>query len=228
MKKKRFIFLGGGVVVLAALVALVIFFVVPQSKYSGAQKQKNENKAAQAYDTYDALGDFRDAQALKKALQDAVIASRGVVEVEFAGRTWLVLEEKDGNRLLLLKNMLAELPYHTSLEDVTWETSSLRAYLNGAFLQSLPKNDRDRVQTVGSDAVFCLSVPEAKLYFADNAAREASFNGGANVYWWLRTSGSKAFLAATVSAAGEIGTTGSGVNYAKRYVRPALWVSIPN
>lgn len=48
---------------------------------------------------------------------------------------WRVLEVSGGTALLLSDRCLDAVPYHTEYEDVFWEDSSLRSWLNHAFLQ---------------------------------------------------------------------------------------------
>lgn len=47
---------------------------------------------------------------------------------------WVVLDVQDGKALLLSKYGLDSVPYNTEREDITWENCSLRAWLNGEFL----------------------------------------------------------------------------------------------
>ena len=49
---------------------------------------------------------------------------------------WMVLDTQDGKALLLSKYGLDMKPYNTELEDITWETCTLRAWLNSDFLES--------------------------------------------------------------------------------------------
>lgn len=46
---------------------------------------------------------------------------------------WIVLDKKDGKYLLLSKYCLDAKPYNTELEQVTWETCTLRNWLNNDF-----------------------------------------------------------------------------------------------
>ena len=47
---------------------------------------------------------------------------------------WIILDSQ-GNRILLLSKRAVEtLPYHSTDEPVTWESCSLRSWLNGEFL----------------------------------------------------------------------------------------------
>ena len=49
---------------------------------------------------------------------------------------WLVLDRQDDRLLLLCKRALETMPYHDTEMVLSQETSSLRAWLNGAFLDS--------------------------------------------------------------------------------------------
>lgn len=103
---------------------------------------------------------------------------------------WIVLE-REGNRALLISNRALDTrPYHDEDADVTWETCSLRKWLNEDFLnQAFTKKQRSAILTTrvkpdldvnkGIDAgaetqdkVFILSGSEAFLYFDSYAARE--------------------------------------------------------
>lgn len=49
---------------------------------------------------------------------------------------WLVLVEENGKKLLLAEEILDCIPYNDSFGEVTWETCSLRKWLNGEFLNT--------------------------------------------------------------------------------------------
>ena len=107
---------------------------------------------------------------------------------------WIVLDVQDGSALLISKYGLDCQPYNTTRKTVTWETCSLRAWLNGDFLNSAFSDDETKLIlettvdnskiTIGSkfgwntdwqpdtkDKVFLLSYKEAKEYFASNEER---------------------------------------------------------
>lgn len=48
---------------------------------------------------------------------------------------WIVLAQKEDTVLLLSKYILDAKPFNEELVDVTWETCSLRKWLNGDFLK---------------------------------------------------------------------------------------------
>ena len=105
---------------------------------------------------------------------------------------WIVLDVQDGNALLISKYGLDVQPYSTESTAATWETCTLRAWLNGDFLNAaftpeeqeailVSETDNSRDQGYGDwnaddgsntqDRVFLLSYAEANKFFrvtADN------------------------------------------------------------
>lgn len=96
---------------------------------------------------------------------------------------WIVLDANEDGALLISKYVLACRPYNNDYKNVTWETCSLRKWLNGDFYDSAfseteknfikPSallNDNNQLwQTKGGnntdDNVFCLSVSEIQKYY---------------------------------------------------------------
>jgi len=101
--------------------------------------------------------------------------------------SWLVLDhdEKNGRALLLSRQGLTAMRYHEKRTEVTWETCSLRAWLNGSFIDTAfnagerqailtTKVDNSAAQSYASvsapggadtqDSVFLLSYGEANKY----------------------------------------------------------------
>ena len=111
--------------------------------------------------------------------------SNGKEDVE-----WLVLEVKDGKALVISKYALDCKPYNTSYTDVTWETCTLRKWLNNDFLGSaFSADEKAMIHTVTvsadknpnyntnpgnatQDQVFLLSITEANKYFSSDSARQ--------------------------------------------------------
>ena len=96
---------------------------------------------------------------------------------------WIVLERQDNKALLLSKYILDCKNYNEIEDNVTWEHSTLRIWLNTLFYSiAFDSTERDMVLAVKNinkenseygasggnetvDKVFCLSVDEAKKYF---------------------------------------------------------------
>ena len=147
---------------------------------------------------------------------------------------WLVLEERDGCRLLLSKYNLQCWSYHVR-QSVTWEKSDLRGLLNEVFYpEAFSEEEQDKILKAAVDGVcdrvFLLSVEEARWYFCDDEERVTiptpyACRRGARQGWWLRDRGMNGGYAADVLENGEICSEGEEV-YEPGGVRPALWVRI--
>jgi len=241
---KHTLLIGAIALALIGIVAVpTLVIAIPAAKLSMASSLQDNGNTACAFEAFDRIGDYRDAQARKARLQADVIQSRSAQAMDFGGYSWLVLEERDGKILLLLKDILELMPYNEALTATSWETCTLRAYLNSAFYSSFSEAERIRIvetaianrdnaengTKAGSDTkdyIFLLSLAEAKLYFPTDAARAARSGRGAAAWWWLRSPGMEPMLAATVGSDGALGYAGSGVNYTNRGVRPAMWVTM--
>ena len=123
---------------------------------------------------------------------------------------WLVLDVQDGKALLISRYGLDAQPYNTTSTDVTWETCTLRTWLNSDFLNAaFSQKERNAIavtevdnskkqgkaeDTNGGkntkDQVFLLSYAEVEQYFDSNedrmcaptdyAIKQGAANQGAN------------------------------------------------
>lgn len=102
---------------------------------------------------------------------------------------WLVLDEQDGKVLVISKYALDAQPFNEEDVDVTWETCTVRNWLNGEFINSAFINsERVKISTVTvtadanpdyntdpgndtQDKVFLLNIAEANEYFDSGEAR---------------------------------------------------------
>lgn len=154
---------------------------------------------------------------------------------------WLVLDKQNGKVLLISKDCLDTKPYNEEYEPVTWETCTLRQWLNGEFINGafaekekalicdtyLQNPDNPKEGTDGgndtTDKVFLLSIDEAEKYFDNTVARRAGatdyaiangigMTGSGGSYWWLRSPGSVNDRAASVSYDGYVEESGERVN----------------
>ena len=169
---------------------------------------------------------------------------------------WLVLEVKDGKALVISKYALDCKRYNTSETDVTWETCTLREWLNNDFINAaFSADEKAMIPTVTvsadknpdyntnpgnatQDQVFLPSITEANKYFSSNSVRKCKptdyavacgasvSSSNGNCWWWLRSPGYIPYTAAFVYIAGDIYEGGINVNYDNIAVRPALWIDL--
>ena len=161
---------------------------------------------------------------------------------------WIVLDVQDGRSLLISKYALDGQRYNTKGAGVTWETCSLRTWLNESFINeafSSAEQARIPIATATADKnskyetnpgkdtqdrVFLLSIPEVYEYFDSNEARQCKPTAfavaqGSNSWWWLRSPGSE-YCAAFVSIAGSVNYVGRRVDDNVFAVRPAIWIDL--
>ena len=151
---------------------------------------------------------------------------------------WQVMDENGKFRMLLAKAPVAQQPYNERYLDTSWQTCTLRKWLNGPFVretftmeeqtrilatrvENLPNPKYYTNAGAGSvDKLFILSLDEVEKYLPTDALRAAGS------WWWLRSPGSNLLSAAAVYEDGSIYDTGINVNYTDGGVRPALWLRL--
>ena len=160
-----------------------------------------------------------------------------------------------GNALLLSRYVIEAKPYHSELEESSWEESTVRTWLNTDFynlafaeaeFEVVEKELKNDVGAATEDKVFLLSKEEAEYYFSSDESKIAkatdcaiahgvyefnNFEGdyenlNRNCRWWLRSSNLSDGGALWVNALGEIDVFGYRANTVMVGVRPAMWVKI--
>ena len=167
---------------------------------------------------------------------------------------WLVLAKANNRLLVISKYALDCKPYNNSNVSVTWETCTLRNWLNNDFLNAaFSSAEQAMIPTVmvwadknpdystnpgnsTQDKIFLLSIPEVNKYFASDSARQCkptayakkqgAYTSSSGFYWWwLRSPASNQVGAAYVDADGGVSEVGAaGGVYVA--VRPALWINL--
>jgi len=66
-------------------------------------------------------------------------------KIEFGGLSWLILDKEEDKVFLLSELVLFDMKYNEELVSTTWETSSIRKYLNNEFFNSFSPEDRQRI-----------------------------------------------------------------------------------
>lgn len=163
---------------------------------------------------------------------------------------WRILA-KEGNRILVIsKYALACESYHTEYRSVTWESCTLRKWLNNEFLnEAFTEPEKSRIPTVSvagdtnggnntQDQVFLFSIQDVNTYFNTDEDRQceateyAKAQGGwsrsenGKSSWWLLTPGSISHSVAYVDDDGSIYDVGEHINSEYVNVRPAMWIDL--
>lgn len=243
------------------------------TKYNDAIALMNAGNVVEAYETLVALDGYKDSADKANSIyyqykvEKLKVAKAGDYaffgEYEQDNNTangkedieWLVLEVKDGRALVISKYALDCQQYNTEFTDVTWETCTLRKWLNNDFINAaFSAEEKAMIPTVTisadknldystnpgnatQDQVFLLSITEANKYFSSDSARQceptdfAVANGAwesdsGNCWWQLRSPGYYQVYAANVFCDGYVYEYGDNVNYVGSAVRPALWIDL--
>jgi len=164
--------------------------------------------------------------------------------IQFGEYEWRVLDVQDSNAFLLSDSLLEQRPYHANGGDITWEHSSLRAYLNSEFYNNFSEAERELIiettvinhdhpqGTPGGndtvDRIFLLSIDEAE----QNLPELSRISGQG--LWWLRTPGRNSNSAAMLLSGADVvdeftrSYTYSGnpvqTSSGDCQVRPAMWI----
>ena len=266
--------------IVCAVIAFIIVLntvIIPNGKYNDAIALMDAGKYSEAISAFEALDGYKDSvnkieecnvniygEEVWNKVKSVNVGdvykfgsyeqdnnkSNGQEDIE-----WLVLE-KDGTKILVVSKYALDCkPYNTSYTDVTWETCTLRKWLNNDFLGSaFSANEKAMIPTVTvsadknpdyntnpgnamQDQVFLLSITEANKYFSSDSARQckptdyAVANGAwesdsGNCWWWLRSPGYTQNYAACVYNVGDVYESGDVVDRGDRAVRPALWIDL--
>lgn len=219
---------------------------IKDNLYFNAISLANEGEYKNAVTILEGLDNYKDSMALimKYSLlgceigdeiifgsyeQDGDI-SNGTEDIE-----WIVLK-REGNKVLVIsKYCIEQKPFNETLDNVTWERSTLRKWLNNDFYNDAFSEDQQakitssNIENVGNDTVdkvFLLSESEAIDYFDSDSDRRASatdYVSTSHCYWFLRTTGS----VSNVAHVDYKGFVGYYENVDRNWwVRPAMWIEI--
>ena len=167
---------------------------------------------------------------------------------------WRVLQSENGEAFLLSDVILDKKAYDESYEYITWEESSLRAWLNEKFMNrtfsaeekekinitEIVNQDNPAYGTEGgnntSDKIFLLSSAEVdekedgkKYGFLNDETRKCKANSFSEMeiaFWWLRSPGYNSSSATEVFGYGRINRDGNNVYDNIAGVRPALHLNL--
>lgn len=157
---------------------------------------------------------------------------------------WLVLKNDGSKALLISKYALDCQQYNTTYPSVTWETCTLRKWLNGAFISNAFSHEEQAMilsttteSAYTKDRVFLLDWAEAQKYFSPDGTRQcqgtaycyaqgADKDEDGNCRWWLRSPGDDLYRTPCVDRYGSIDEDGYLVVNDTTAVRPALWINL--
>ena len=238
-------------------------------KYNNAISLMEDGKYAQARPIFESLDGYKDsAEKINQILAKCPLLNVSVGDYIKFGKyeqdnnadngkeqiEWLVLDVVDDRALVISEYVLDRKPYHTTTTNITWETCSLRSWLNNDFLNSAFTNaEKEFIPTVlvtadkhpqytmnnpgndVNDKIFLLSITQMNKYLSSNTdkhgwtsdyaiAQGLSTSGIGSCKWWLRTASNGYVNATFVEWDGTYSGTSVGYQYCG--VRPAMWIDL--
>lgn len=230
-----------------------------EQQYAEAKELCAAGKYDEAYPMLIALNGYRDSEKLASDVYDdyksAVIRNAKVGDSVWFGAyeqdndlsngaedvEWVVLTRDDDGILVISRYALDYMQYSSSTENVSWDTCSLRKWLNDTFLRSaFSEDEQNRIRDV-IGKVFLLSTPDAYKYMGTDEARRCvptayaiakgaitsssyQVDGKDTCGWWLRTPYSSNWHAAVITIDGAVSTLDVDIWLIYYGVRPALWI----
>ena len=146
---------------------------------------------------------------------------------------WIV-SAVDGDHMLLVSQYLIPCSqvnrmFDSKTYNSTWETSTMRTWLNGGFLaETFSEDERSYlIPDALGDLVSLPSKEEVEAFTGDRELLAARYKDNAYASsWWLRSEGAKVGNIAYVNGRGSVVEAGMPANYTMG-VRPMIWVCIP-
>lgn len=163
--------------------------------------------------------------------------------------TWRVLEVNNDKALIISEYCLEARAFHDAYEEVTWESSAVREWLNDTYYNiAFNDNEKDVISSTvifsednpiygtsggnnTSDKIFLLSINQVHKYFANEKASMATYGkeyDNMEACWLVRNPGNSSTSICYVGKNGEIDTFGRNVCDVSVSVRPAMWISLYN
>ena len=223
-KRKRTI-----AIIIPVLVACIAFgivlatLIIPGQKLNKAKTLIDSGDYKAAYILLDSIG-YKNSRELQENIKPqyriALLSEAEIGSTVFFGSyeqdndtsngkeeiEWIVLAKEGNKALVISKYALDCKQYHPSMSDITWETCSLREWLNGPFLNTFRVEERNSIidttvtadknpsysTSPGNDAtdkVFLLSITEVNKYFSSDEARKCTPTDYANAQgvWMSRS-----------------------------------------
>ena len=235
-KKRRIIAADLAIVFLASVYFIYTNIIIPKQKYNAAVQKFGQATvdafyALNAGDTY-SFGTYEQDNN----------TTNGKEDIE-----WLVLSKEGGKILAISQYALDCQRYNNENKSVTWETCTLRKWLNDTFLNaafsseeqamiptvkvSADKNPDNRTNPGNStnDQIFLLSVPEVKRYFSSDEARKCvptAYAIAQGAYTSANNSvGGKATCLWWLRSPGYDSDIAANVNYAGSVYLPGYYIS---
>lgn len=191
-------------------------------KYLAAENCYKTQRYVEAIKLYNELGDYKNSKDRIEQIYNKFAQGGEIYFGVYEGNPipWKILKTEKSRMLLITQNPVEILAYNNELKNITYETSSIRYWLNEDFLEEFSDEQRNRILRTEdgiNDDIFLLTEEQYNLY---------SENLNLTTYhdWWLRTK-TDAGMMFVYGENGEVNTTGESV-VRNLGVRPCVWISL--
>ncbi len=204
------------------------------NKYIFASKMLKEKKYNKAIKVFRTIVDYKDSgEKLTQAELKVLKKTPKHGDVLFGEAHWIVAEKKKDKAFLIKLKPTSGVAYNQTDEDVTWETSSIREYLNSSFMNELftssmiDKILETKVVVKDNKTYHTKGCKTKDKVFMLNGSQSYKYGEDLNMYlrdYWLISPGATQREAQFVSF-GEVKEAGYQVTDRYMNIRPCMWVS---
>lgn len=193
-----------------------------EEKYLQAENCYKTQKYVEAVRLYNELGDYKNSkdrieQIYNKFAQGGEIYFGVYEENPIA---WKILKTEKSRMLLITQDPVEVLAFNDEFKNITYETSTVRNWLNEDFLKEFSDDQRNRIIKSDeglNDNIFLLTEEQYNEY-SKNLSLNTCYD------WWLRTK-TDAGMMYVYGETGEVNTTGESV-VRNMGVRPCVWINL--
>ena len=245
--------LAEGLACICVVICGVLFaeYLKTNSEYKNAISLAENKQYVEAYELFSQKGFFKDSIDRKLQIQQKAFITQilntnesSIPFGQYKGNDieWIVLEVSDDEALLVSKNVLTNMIFNQSGENVPFEQSTLFKTLNeNLYNEIFSEEEKEIILETILDApetesgekndaetsekkeevkakVFLLSSEELEQYFSSKKEYIAKNLAGKKSNYWLRTPG-------VVNKKGTVDTEDLLLNQRKG-VRPAIWIDL--
>lgn len=195
---------------------------IKQSQYDTAEGYFNSGKYSEAINIYSELGEFKESKLRIEQIYNRLSEGDIIYFGTYNSKpiAWKIIKTETDKKLLLAEEPIAQKPFTDEIKKVTWETSSLRTWLNEEFIQSFSSEQQNQILETNTgkekDKVFLLSVDEMEALSYTVLFKTSD-------EWWTRTATDDGIM--YTSPTGWVIASGDQVVRDKG-VRPSIWISL--
>ena len=195
---------------------------IDDETYTAAESYYKEQNYVEALKLYSKLDDYKNSKDRIEQIYNKFATGGEIYFGTYKGNTipWKILKTEQSRMLLITENPIEVLAFNNELKNITYETSSIRTWLNNDFLTEFSDEQKSRIlksEDELNDDIFILSEEEYKGY-----AETISFNTISD--WWLRTKTDSGMMY-VYGENSEVNTYGESVVRVMG-VRPCVWINL--